>query len=363
MQKDFYEVLGLSRTATKDEINKAFRKLAQKYHPDKQGGDAQKFKEINEAYQTLSDDKKRKEYDTYGRVFGGGGGPQQGGWPGGGAAGFDFGDIFSGAQWGGEGGPDLGDIFEDLFGGRGPRVRRGRDISIDLEVPFKESIFGTERTVLITKVGSCATCKGNGAKPGTALTKCTTCGGKGKVQETRRSFLGSFTSERECATCAGRGEMPATKCETCSGAGVLKKSEEITIKIPAGIEDGEMIKLVGQGEAISAGTPGDLYVKIHVERDPTWRREGTSLVTELNVKLTDALLGGEYTLHALDGDLSLTIPEGVAFGETLRVRGRGVPMDTKGKRGDLLVRISIKTPSKLSKNARGMLEKLREEGI
>lgn len=363
MQKDFYQILGVAKTATKDEINKAFRKLAQKYHPDKAGGDAAKFKEINEAYQTLSDEKKRKQYDMYGSAFGGQGGPH-GGWQDQ-AAGFDFGDIFSGAQWGGgAGGPDIGDIFEDLFGGmRGPKVRRGRDISIDLEVPFKESIFGTERTVLITKVGSCATCGGNGAKPGSSLTKCSTCSGKGKIQETRRSFLGSFTSERECTTCSGRGEVPEKKCDTCSGAGVLRKSEEITIKIPAGIDHGEMIKLVGQGEAISAGTAGDLYVKVHVERDPVWRREGSSLVTDLNVKLTDAILGGEYTLHALDGDLALTIPEGVAFGETLRVRGRGVPLDTKGKRGDLLVRISIKTPSKLSKNAKILLEKLKEEGI
>ena len=245
---------------------------------------------------------------------------------------------------------------------RGPRVRRGRDISIDLEVAFKESIFGTERTVLLTKVGACATCGGNGAKPGTSLMKCTTCGGKGRVQETRRSFLGSFTSERECTVCSGRGETPATKCDTCAGAGVLRKSEEVTIKIPAGIEHGEMIKLVGQGEAISGGTAGDLYVKIHVEKDPVWRREGGNLVTELDIKLTDAILGGEYKLRALDGELVLTIPEGVAFGETLRVRGRGVPLD-KGKRGDLLVRISIKIPSKLSKTARTALEKLREEGI
>lgn len=360
MARDFYEVLGISKNASKDDINKAFRKLAHKYHPDK-GGDAQKFKEINEAYQTLSDEKKRKEYDTYGRVFGAGGGPQGGGFS---QAGWDFGDIFSGAQWGGEGAPDLGDIFEDLFGGmRGPRVRRGRDISIDLEVPFKESIFGTERTVLITKVGACITCAGNGAKPGTQLTKCATCAGKGRVQETRRSFLGSFTSERECSNCAGRGEVPKEKCATCSGAGVLRKSEEVTIRIPSGIEDGEMIKLVGQGEAISSGTPGDLYVKIHVERDPSWRREGDNLVTDLSVKLTDALLGSEYKLQALDGEIPLTIPEGVSFGETLRVRGRGVPTDNKGKRGDLLVRISIKTPTKISKGARGLLEKLREEGI
>lgn len=361
MARDFYEVLGVQKNASKDDINKAFRKLAHKYHPDK-GGDAQKFKEINEAYQTLSDEKKRKEYDTYGRVFGAGGGPQGGG--GFSQAGWDFGDIFSGAQWGGGGeAPDFGEIFEDLFGGmRGPRVRRGRDISIDLEVPFKESIFGTERTVLITKVGACTTCSGNGAKPGTTLSKCSTCSGKGRVQETRRSFLGSFTSERECQTCAGRGEVPAQKCATCSGQGVLRKSEEVTIRIPGGIENGEMIKLVGQGEAISSGTPGDLYVKIHVERDPEWRREGSNLVTDLSIKLTDALLGGEYKIQALDGEIPLPIPEGVSFGETLRVRGRGVPME-KGKRGDLLVRISIKTPNKISKTARTILEKLREEGI
>lgn len=357
MRKDFYEILGVDKTASKEDIKKAFRKLAHKYHPDKSSGDEAKFKEINEAYQILSDDEKRKQYDTFGAA-----GPGAGGF-GGDGAGFDFGDIFSGAwqQGGGSGG--FGDIFEDLFGGMaGSRGRRGRDISIDLEIPFKESIFGTERKVLITKIGVCDTCSGNGAKKGSTFVKCSTCAGKGRIRETRRSFIGQFTSERECSDCLGKGEKPETACATCSGAGVLRKTEEIKVSIPAGIDHGEMIKLAGQGEAIPQGPAGDLYVKIHVERDRDWRRDGPDLVTDMEVKITDALLGGERRLATLDGEITLKIPEGVSPGEILRVRGRGVPID-KSRRGDLLVKVSIKSPSRLSKGARQLLEKLREEGL
>lgn len=360
-QQNYYEVLGVPRSATKDEINKAFRKLAQKHHPDKQGGSAEKFKEINEAYQVLSDDKKRKEYDTYGRAFGGGGPSAGGAW--GGAQGFDFGDIFNGAQWGGAEGVDFGEIFEDFFGGgRSSGRKRGRDISIDIEISFREAVFGTERTVLLTKVSHCTTCSGTGAKPGTAKTTCKECNGKGKINETRKSFLGTFTSQRACATCSGTGEVPSTPCVDCSGAGVKKGNQEIKIKIPSGIDHGEMIKLVGQGEAVPQGSAGDLYVKIHVEKDPIWRREGANLTTDLTVKLTDALLGSDYVLKTLDGDIELKIPEGVAHGEVLRVRGKGIPLD-KNRRGDILVKLSVQMPARISKTSRQLIEKLREEGM
>lgn len=355
MRKDYYEILGVPKNASKDDIKKAFRKLAHKYHPDKSGGDEAKFKEVNEAYQTLSDDTKRQQYDTFGHA-----GPGMGGF-GGDGAGFDFGDIFSGWQQAG-GAAGFGDIFEDFFGGMASRSRRGRDISIDLEIPFRESVFGTERKVLITKIGACDSCSGTGAKKGSALKKCVTCGGKGRVRETRRSFIGSFTSERECSECMGRGEKPDTVCAVCSGAGVLRKTEEIKVSIPAGIDHGEMIKLSGQGEAVPQGPAGDLYVKIHVERDRDWRREGPDLVTDMEIKLTDALLGGERKLATLDGEITLKIPEGVSPGEILRVRGRGVPLD-KGRRGDLLVKVILKTPARLSKGARQLLERLRDEGL
>jgi len=354
MAKDYYEVLGVNRSASKEEIKKAFRNLAHKYHPDKRGGDEKRFKEINEAYSILSDDKKRAEYDAYGRVFseGGGAGGQ-------GFGGFDFGDFGAGFQGFDF---DLGDIFGDFFGGGRERVKRGRDISIDLELPFAEAIFGGERTILIAKTSTCDTCKGSGAAVGTEFVTCTACNGKGRLHETRRSFLGTFTTTRTCGTCGGRGRVPKEKCRTCRGHGVLRKEHEIKVKIPAGIGDGEMIRLSGIGEAIANGAPGDLYIKVHVERHPLFRKEGNNLVTDLNIKLTTALLGGEYTIQTLDGALAVKIPAGVSFGEVLRVKGKGVPVD-RGKRGDLLIKLHIDLPAKLSGDAVRLIEELKKEGI
>jgi molecular chaperone DnaJ len=360
---DYYQILGVEKKASKDEIKKAFHKLAHKYHPDKNNGDEKKFKEVNEAYQILSDEKKRAEYDTYGRTFGAGGGPQGGeGYGGTGGFGFDFGDLFRG---GGGGQPDIEDLFEGFFGGGrggGHRGKRGRDISIDLQISFSEAVFGVERKVLITKIGKCDTCKGSGAKPGSGVTKCEKCGGKGRLMETRRSILGTFTTESECAHCAGKGEVPKEKCGNCAGHGVLKKSEEIVIKIPSGIDDGEMIRLTGQGEAVSGGASGDLYVKIHVERHKTFRREGHNILMDLNIKLSDALLGATYDVATLDGNIKLKIPEGIEHGEILRVKEHGVPLD-KSHRGDLLVSIVIKMPTKLSKKALEQIEQLKSEGL
>lgn len=360
MNNDYYQVLGIDKKASKEEIKSAFRKLAHKFHPDKNNGDEKKFKEVNEAYQVLSDDKKRAEYDTYGRVF-------EGGAPGGGASGgfgFDFGDLFRGAGGMGGGNPDLEDLFQGFFGGGGGgrRTKRGRDISIDIQISFADAVFGTSRNVLISKVGACDTCKGTGAKKGTSQVKCSQCGGKGKITESRRSILGTFTTERECDKCFGVGEIPKEACLECYGKGVLKKSEELNIKIPAGMDDGEMIRLSGQGEAVTKGTAGDLYVKIHVEKHPTFRRDGNDITMDLNIKLTDALLGASYDIETLDGNIKLKIPQGVTFGEILRVKGRGVPID-KHRRGDLLIRILIKFPTKLSKKAGDMIEKLKEEGL
>ncbi len=355
MSKDFYNVLGVQKGASKDEIKKAFRKLAHKYHPDKKGGDESKFKEVNEAYGILSDDKKRAEYDTYGQTFGGGANPY------GGAGGFDF----SGFQ-GGQGfeGVDLGDIFGDFFGGgsRRGRTKRGSDISIDIEVSFEESIFGTDRKILLNKTSACNTCEGSGAKKGTILKKCNVCNGQGRVHETKKTFFGTFTNTVECGECFGAGEIPKEKCVNCHGTGVLKKETEIKVKIPAGISSGEMIRLSGAGEAIPKGIAGDLYIKIHVGAHSSLRREGNNLVTDLNIKLTDALLGGEYILETLDGKLKLKIPKGASFGEILRVREKGVPIDDK-KRGDLLVTLNINMPNKLSRKAEKVVEELKNEGI
>lgn len=361
MAKDYYEILGIAKKASKEEVKKAFHKLAHKYHPDKKGGDSAKFKELSEAYSVLSDDKKRAEYDSYGRVFSGGGGG------GGGASGggSPFGDFdFSGQSGNFEGFENInfGDIFSDFFGGQRERTRRGRDISIDLEITFAESVFGVERKVLITKVSSCATCAGSGGKPGVGTKTCETCNGKGQIHESRRSFLGSVSVSRICDICLGSGKIPKEKCATCSGLGVLRREEEISISVPYGIDNGEMIRMPQMGEAIQGGAPGDLYVKIHVKKHPTLRKDGRNILMDLNVKLSDALLGSDYKIQTLDGDISLKIPEAVSHGEVLRVRGKGVPFE-KGARGDLLIRINITFPSKISKHARELISQLQKEGI
>ncbi|MEK7120727.1 MAG: molecular chaperone DnaJ [Patescibacteria group bacterium] len=362
-KKDYYETLGVSKSASKDDIKRAFRKLAHQYHPDK-GGDEQKFKEINEAYTVLSDEKKRAEYDSYGQVFGnqsgnagfnGFGGFSAGGGPG---AGWDF----SGFTNGNAGVDfDLGDIFNQFFT-REERVKRGRDISIDSEITFKESIFGTERKILISKQSFCDECKGSGAKPGTNYKRCNTCNGHGKLKETKRSLFGSFTTETACRDCAGTGKKPEELCKNCRGVGVIKKQEEVNIKIPVGIESGEMIRMSGAGEATPRGVNGDLYIKIHVERHKTIHKEGDNLLMALSIKLSDAVLGGEYKIETLDGEIKLKIPKATSHSDVLRIKGKGVPTG-KNKRGDLLVKIKITIPQNISSKAKKKLEELREEGI
>lgn len=355
--KDYYDILGIKKDATETEVKKAFRALAQKYHPDKKGGDEAKFKEASEAYAVLGDKKKRAEYDSYGRTFAGGG-------AGSGAHGFGGFDFSQFQQGFGGGGVefDLGDIFGEVFGGRGgAQRRRGRDISMDLELEFAEAAFGLERTVLIQKTSYCKTCEGSGAD-GKETTTCDTCNGRGAVKETRRSILGTFTSERECGTCHGIGTIPKKACKTCKGACVVNQQEEIKLSIPAGIDNGEMIRLPGKGEAIAHGAAGDLYIKIHVKPHKEFVRSGRDIRMSLNVKLTDALLGATYTVPTLEKDIDLKIPEGITHGEVLRVQKKGIPNDARG-RGDLLVTIHIDLPKKLSKSARKLVEELKKEGV
>lgn len=358
--KDYYKILGVEKNASQDDIKKAFRKLAHKYHPDK-GGDEKKFKEASEAYQILSDEKKRAEYDTYGSAGAGqgfGGGKHGGGFDYSGFGGFQGGQGFEGV--------DLNDIFGDLFGGRSARAqsreRRGRDISVDLNITFAEAVFGVERTIRITKTSFCQTCKGTGGKPGGKQTTCVRCKGAGRIQETKQSFLGTFSQVHECGACAGTGKVPEEKCATCNGAGVLRREEELAIKIPAGIEHGEMVRLKWAGEAVQNGTAGDLYARVYITPHPIFKRDGENLTMNLRVKLTDALLGAEYPMETLDGQIKLAIPKGISSGEVLRVRGKGVPFGAK-HRGDLLIKIEIKTPAKLSRQAEKLVEELRKEGI
>jgi len=355
MAKDFYETLGVQKNASKEEIKKAFHKLAHKYHPDKGGGDEKRFKEVNEAYQTLSDEKKRAEYDTYGHTFSGGGGGYQGGFEGFNGQGYGFDGV------------DIGDIFGDIFGGgggRGERTPRGRDISMDIELTFEESVFGVTRKILLNKTSSCESCAGSGAKTGTTFQTCTTCNGKGKITEVRRSIFGQFATERVCDSCHGKGETPKDSCSTCGGIGVTKRQGEIELRVPIGIRDGEMIRMTGSGEAVPHGVSGDLYIKVYVKPHAIYRRDGTNnLITDLEVKLSDALLGAVYELRGIDGKmLDVKIPEGVKFGDILRLKEKGAP-STKGKHGDILINVRIQTPSRLSTKARKLIEELRSEGI
>ncbi len=363
MKKDYYETLGVNKGATKDEIKKAFHKLAHKYHPDKKEGDEKKFKEVNEAYQTLSDDGKRAKYDQYGAGFENMG-QQGGGYGQSGFEGFDFSGFQNGGQDFDFG--NLNDIFSDFFaggmGGGRAQARRGRDISTEIQILFADAVFGTERKILINKVSPCDTCHGSGAKAGTKMQTCKKCNGQGKIHETKRSFLGTVSSMKLCEECLGSGEIPAEKCEKCHGAGVVRKEEEIKIVIPSGIRDGEMVRMTGLGEAISKGQSGDLYIKINVAPHPVFKREGHDVVMSLNIKLSEALLGTEYPIQTLDGEIKVKVPEGVSLGEILRVKGYGVPM-TKGKRGDLLIKLNIKLPAKISKKSRELIEKLKEEGV
>ncbi|HVW82729.1 MAG TPA: molecular chaperone DnaJ [Candidatus Paceibacterota bacterium] len=359
MAKNYYETLGVEKSASKEDIKKAFRKLAQKHHPDK-GGDEAKFKEVTEAYAILSDDTKRREYDAYGQSFPGGAPGGQGNPFGG----FDFSQF----QQGGFDASDFADIFSgmgfgDIFGGGASRGRpRGRDISVDIEVDFKDSVFGTKRSLLIVKVSTCDLCGGSGGKAGTQMETCKTCNGSGRVHETRRSVLGTFTTARTCPECEGSGKIPKEKCPECKGRGVLRKEEEIEIMVPAGIESGEMIRLPGKGEAVKGGSPGDLYVKVHVKPHSRFRKEGANLVMHLPVKLTDALLGSSVSIETLEGKtLEVDIPKMKLPEEVLRVRGRGVPV--AHGRGDLLIRLEVQLPHKLSGKAKSAVEELKKEGL
>jgi molecular chaperone DnaJ len=357
---DYYTILGLEKGASRDEVKKAFRKLAAKYHPDKKTGDEDKYKEITEAYAVLGDEKKKAEYDTYGHAFNNGGG---GAGAGAGFGGFNWQD-FAGQAAGGQGFEfDINDIFQNFGfgGGQQQQVQRGRDVSIDINLNFEESIFGVTRKVLITKNNTCSVCTGTGAKPGTAMESCSTCAGNGKIRENRQSIMGSFTTVRECSACRGTGKVPKERCGTCAGAGVARTQEEISIKVPAGIQNGEVIRMTGRGEAMPSGQPGDMYIKVHVEAHKTIKREGSTLTTKLPIKLTDALLGATYSVNTVDGAVDIKIPEGITHGELIRIKGKGVPYD--GGRGDFMVKVSIETPKKLSRAARKLIEDLRAEGI
>jgi molecular chaperone DnaJ len=363
MSKDYYNILGVQKNASKEEIKKAFHKLAHEHHPDKNKGDDKKFKEVNEAYQVLSNDQKRTQYDQFGSADGPMGSAGQGYQ--GGFGGFDFSGFQQGGFNMGDMG-DIGDIFGDFFSGgmgRGTKnSRRGRDIQTEMDLSFEESIFGINRKVLITKQSICDICKGSGGKVGTKMKNCNSCNGKGQIKEVRRSILGSFSTTRICENCQGQGKIPTEKCSNCSGQGVYRKQKEISIDVPAGINDTEILRMTGQGEEVQNGQPGDLYIKINVKGHSVYHRDGLNLIMDLPINLTDALLGFNYNLKTLEGNnIEVKIPEGINHNELLRVRGKGVP-SSRG-RGDIILRIKIKMPAKLSRRQKEIIEDLKKEGI
>ena len=363
MAKNYYDILGVGKGATDDEIKKAYRKLAHKYHPDKGGGDDAKFKEINEAYQVLSDKAKRAQYDQYGRTFDGAqGGPGFGGYDfsgfqGFGGQGFDF-------DFGGGGGFE--DIFSDIFGGgRSSRRRsRGQDIQVDAEISFEEMVHGAEREINLYNRVVCDRCDGSGGEPGTNKKTCPTCKGAGQIRKTTRSFLGTFSQVSTCSECKGEGNVYEKKCSKCGGEGRAKEERKVKIKIPAGIENGQTISLQGQGEAGERGArSGDLYVTVHVRPHEKFERKGNDILSTEYIPFTTATLGGKVEIDTIDGKLILKIPDGTQSGETFRIKGRGVP-DLNGRgTGNQLVKVVVRVPKKLSREQKELLEKLQDTEI
>ena len=347
-KRDYYEILEVSRTASDGEIKSAYRRLALKFHPDRNPGDAvaeERFKEAAEAYAVLADTDKRARYDRFGHA---------GVSSAAGAGGFDP-SVFSGFEdiLGG-----LGDIFGfgDLFGGRrrgGPQ--RGADLRYDLEITFEESARGVETTIQIPRQENCETCNGSGAAPGSSPTVCPQCRGQGQV----RSQHGFLTVARTCAQCRGNGRVISKPCQTCRGAGRVTKERKITVKIPAGIATGQQLRIQGEGEGGSAGGPaGHLYVVVHAREHQFFRRDGINLFCEIPVNFTTLALGGEIQVPTLDGAETIKVPEGTQTGTTLRLRGKGMP-DVSGRgKGDLLATVQVLTPKKLTKEQRQLLEQL-----
>lgn len=349
-KRDYYEVLGLGKSATAEEIKRAYRKKAVELHPDK-GGDAEKFKEVNEAYETLKDPQKRSGYDQFGHAAGGYGG----GSPFGGAAGgFDFGGFGQGG--GVEMDVDLGDIFGSFFGGgRGSaRTSRGRDVAVDLSIDFKEAVFGTTKKINLNLEDTCKHCKGKRAEPGSKISPCHTCGGSGRVTRTQNTILGSIQHSTTCTDCQGRGEKPEKLCTECNGKGTVQTAQEINIKIPAGVNDGAAIKLAGKGEAVSSGEKGDLYIKLHVKAHAKFKRSGHDITSEQTIELVEAVLGSEIKVGTIDGEVKMKVPAGTQSGQSFKLAGHGVPYGSR--RGSHIVTLEVHIPKKLNKKQKELLE-------
>lgn len=358
MPRDYYDILGVKKDASDDEVKRAFRALAHKHHPDKPGGDAEKFKEINSAYQTLGDAAKRKQYDQFGHAY-----EQMGA---GGAGGFGGFGGFGGQQGGihfdmG----DLGEMFGEAFGmrgaGRQQAQERGRHIEIDVRITFKEAVFGVEKSVRLRKTMLCEHCGGNGAEKGSALVTCTRCDGSGRVKSVQQTILGAFQTVVTCTRCAGRGKTPERQCGSCAGEGITSGEREISVKVPAGVDDGSVLRISGEGEAAAhGGRSGDLYVNVRVTSDPKFARHAFDIASRAEIPFALAALGGIVPVETVDGPADLKIPAGTQPGQTFRLKGKGVPHLRKTGRGDHIVEVVVKIPERLSKGQKKALDQWDE---
>lgn len=356
-KRDYYEVLGVERSASVDQIKDTYRKLAMQYHPDRNKAPEaeEKFKEISEAYAVLSDPEKRRQYDTLGH------------------AGFDqrytTEDIFKGADFDSIF-RDLGfgfgfsDLFSTFFGQRdfGERTSRGRDLAYDLGITLEEAAHGTEKEIRFKRTEKCDLCGGSGAAPGTSAKTCSTCRGAGRVQRVNRSSFGTFVQVVPCPTCRGKGEIIDSPCPRCRGAGLIKKDRDISVKVPPGIDEGYQLRLQGQGEMSSeSDSPGDLYVLIHVAPHPVFQRDEDDLLYDLRIGFPQAALGTRVTVPTIDGNVDVDIHEGTQPGETIRLKGKGMPRFRGYGKGDLLIRIDIAVPERLTQQQKKLLEELAKE--
>lgn len=349
MTKDLYAVLGLSKNASVADVKAAYRKLSKEWHPDKHKGDKkaeERFKEINQAYEVLGDETKKKQYDQFGTTGGPGGG-------------FGGGQGFGGFDFSGQGFGDLGDIFESFFGGRGGRRQtdRGDDRQAAIRVTLEDVLHGMEREITIDGLVRCATCDGKGAAAGTDLETCDTCNGTGQVTRVAQSFFGAVQQRSVCTRCGGSGKIPKTPCKTCDGEGRVKQKRTLTIRIPAGIEDGQALRVENEGDAgRRGGKSGDLILHVRVEPDPRFERDGADIHGRLTVDALDAILGATMTVPTVHGETTISIDAGTQPGQVLRIKGKGVPTLQHHRAGDHYVHVEIAIPKKLSRQERKILE-------
>lgn len=365
MGKDYYQILGVDKNASEADIKKAFRKKAHELHPDKKGGDEKSFKDVNEAYGVLGDKDRRAKYDQFGSAAfeNGGFNPGAGGF-GGGFGGFDFNNA--GFNMNVEDFGDLGDILGGMFGfgGRGGRGKRGRDLELEIDLDFKEAVFGTEKEVAIYTNAECETCKGKGAAPDAKIEKCAKCDGRGKVNVQQRTMLGVINTIATCPDCHGKGEKADKACQICQGSGIQKKERKLNINIPAGMSNGEALKLGGQGDFPGVGgRAGDLYIRVKVRPHAQFTRDDHNILSTVNVPFTIMALGGKIDVETVDGSVVLKIPAGTEAKSTFKLRGKGVPYMSGYGRGDHMVTVMPEVPKKLSRDQKKLLEQLQNEGL